>query len=326
MISSDLDKYLNTEELEMLFKHNQLVNFSAGEIILKQGKEVEGIYLVLSGNVTVTAKLLGEGTTSLETLGPGSVLGEISFIEKIPCATSVIANENVQCLFITRTYFDMLAAYFPEVRYKLFTIISRQVCERLKRMHDKITTFMTNAEMTTRSLFGEIIQSFTKPTKITFEEGGVNINLLQCVPSFNTFSKDEMEELFKHGILLKAAKNCTLIHKGDKTISCYIVVHGAVQSSIMHDSKIAKLSVIGPGTLLASVSCIHNNNPSFTITFITCEKAVLFKLRELDFDPIKKNNPELWYKLFALICRSLVALEKSVDKLDIRLNIEIYNR
>lgn len=323
--NSILGKYLTREELENLLSHSKIINFAPGEIILQQGKESPGIFTIIDGTVLVTAKLLGEGFTQLETLEPGKFMGEVSFIAGIPNPTSKIANTHVRCLLITKTYFEFLAAYSPQTKYKIFTAISKQVSERLKKLHDKITQFISTSDMSTKSLFGDIIQSLTKPTEIKIEEAGITSMRLEQLLLFSHFTKDDVDELLNHAVLIKAPKNCTIIRKDEKNASCYIVIQGAVQSSIMHANKVAKLSVIGPETLFAGIACVDRNS-NFNITFVTCELAVLLRISEEDLEFLQNNKPKLWYKIFDLICKSLVALEKSVDKLDIRLNIETYNR
>lgn len=322
---SQLGNYLDQYELNILLKHCKIVEHPIGDTILRQGKETEGLYIIIDGNVIVTARIMGQGITNIETLGQGNFLGEVCFIEQAPCPMSVIASNHVRCLLITNTYFELLSIYYPETKYKILHAIARQVCGRLKRMHDKVNEYIANSDMASLSFFGRVVQSFNLPKQTVFEENGINRTLLQQKPLFKLFSQDEIEELLEHMDLLEAPKNCKLIHEGDKKASCYIVILGAVQSSIMRDNKLAKLSVIGPGTLFASVACVDNDSP-FTITFITCEQAVLLKLSETALNFFQQNKPQLWCKLFSLICGSLVALEKSIDKLDIRLHIEAYNR
>ncbi|MDP1604226.1 MAG: cyclic nucleotide-binding domain-containing protein [Legionella sp.] len=319
-----LGGYLDAHELDMLFTHSKIARFSEKDMILKQGEKSDGIYLIIEGEVSVIARIMGQGTTNIETLTPGHFFGEISFIEKGPNTTSFVAKTTVQCLIITSTYFELLSVYFPRTKYKILKVISEQICGRLKRMHDKTVTFITNSDMTIVSFFSWIAHSLTSPKQINFDEAGIVLEKLQKKSPFNLFNRDEFDVLINHGVLLKAPKNCKLIYEGDNS-SLYIVIHGAVQSSITQDSKSAKLSVIGPGTLFSSMSCIERDS-SFTITFITCEQAVLFKISNKELDYLQSNHPELWYKLFNLICGSLVALGKSINKLDIRLNIETYNR
>lgn len=323
--NSRLANTLDSKDLEMFASHSKIISFTTGQLILQQGKESSGIYLILDGDVISTAKLLGAGTTNLESLGPGNFIGDVSYIEGTPCSTSMVANSPVKCAYIDNVYMNMLSAYYPDMKYKLLNAIAKQACERLKKVHDKVTNSMSNVDMTRRSTFGEMMHSLTKPIEIPLDSDEIKLELIKKSDIFKSFTNDEMDVLFKRIAVLKAPKNCTIIKKGEKNASCYIVIHGAVQSSVMHENKIAKLSVIGPGTLFAGISCIDNIS-SFVITFVTCETALLLKLSDDDLAFIKESEVSLWYKLYELVCRSLLALEKSVDKLDIRLNIEDYNR
>lgn len=320
--NSDLCKYLDNQEIKMLITHNKITAFAPGEFIIKQGEKTEALYLILGGMVTMNARIMGQGITNIETLNIGNFFGEISFIEKGLCARSGLAKTEVQCLAITRSYFDYLAEYFPKIKYKILSAITEHVCNRLKRVHDKVTAFISSSDMISVSFFGKIIKSLTKPNKITFTDGGL-AQLLDPLLLF--FTKEERIELFKHLILLDAPKNCILMHEDEITPCCYIVIRGAVQSSIMQNNKIAKLSIIGPGKLFASIACV-NSSPYFTVSFTTCERAILLKISATTLNFLRKHKSPLWYKLFDLICESLVALGKSIDKLDIRLNIETYNR
>lgn len=324
-LNTDFGKCLDEMELELLFMHGKMLTFTAGETIVKQGKYSNGIYILTHGTVISLARILGEGTTILETLETGSYFGEISFIESVPCATSLIAKSEVECLFISKSYFDVLANTFRATRYKLLTSIIKQTSLRIRKIHDKVIKFMSSSDMITHSIISNIIQSMNNPTEITFDQARVDIKKLQQTQYLSAFSTEELNELLQHGVLLKAAKNCQLIHKNEKNPLCFLVLHGAVQSSIAHENKVAKLSVIGPNILFSNNAFIDKTS-EYTVTFTTCETTVLLKLSESCIDSFKKDNPHLWSKIFYLIFRSLIALEKSIDKLDIRLNIETYNR
>lgn len=322
---SELSRHLSNDELEGLLFYSKIETFSPGDLILEQGKESDHLYYILSGNVIITAKILSEGNTKLETLGPDNFLGEISYIEKIPCATSVIASNPVQCLLISRDYMELLSEFFPQTKYKIWLILSKQVCDRINKMHDKITAHLSSTNMIQKSLFGDVIQSLNKPTRLNLVESNLTPEMLQKYAIFKRFSLAELDELLKHADLLQTPSNCVLVDIRQAKPSNFIVIQGAVQSSIVHENKAAKLSVIGPGTLFASISCIEHDI-DFAITFTTHEEALLLKIGEPGLTYLQHSKPFLWYKLYELVCRSLVVLEKSVDKLDIRLHIENYNR
>lgn len=324
-LKSTLLHYLPDQEIVKLLALNKILSYETDEIILQQGKDAAGIYLILKGEANVTAKILGEGTATLETLSAGHFFGEISYIEQVPSATSVIAKTSIRCLFIDDTYFHFLSAYHPEIRFRILQSICKQVAKKLITVHDKITGYMTNADMMTISIFSEFVHAITKLTPMSLGEAKVNIQALLKFPAFQHFTAEELPILLKNATLLQGGKHCLLIQKRETKKLCYIVAKGAVQSSIVHDNKIAKLSVIGPATLFASMACV-TDEPAFSITFSSCEPVIVFKLTEVDFEHFQKNYPIIWFKLFDLISLSIIALEKSVDKLDIRLKIETYNR
>ncbi len=325
LLKINLSNFLNKDELNLLLQHSQVCSFKMGELLLGQGDEVDGIYLILEGMVLLTAQMMGEGVTELETLHAGHFLSAIAFMEQSRCPTSFMANEAVHCLFIPNSYFKILAVDYPETRYKFFTIIVKQMCSRIKTIHDRITTFISDSDMMSLSFFERVVYSLNQPQKITIEESGINKQLLHKKPLFEGFNGEEIKHLFEHFELFDVPKNTILLSEGEKTASCYLIAYGAIQTCIIQNSKFAKLSVIAPGTLLASIGCV-DNNASYNINYITCEHTILFKLNESSLRIIKDSQPELWYKLFNLICHSLTALKKSVDKLDIRLHTETYNR
>jgi CRP/FNR family cyclic AMP-dependent transcriptional regulator len=323
-IQQDLGNFLTPEELKIIFSHAEEKTFSEGQVILQQGKYTQGFYLLVQGTVLVTAKMLGEGITQLETLEHGNFFGEVSFIENIPCTTSMTASNEVHCLYITAISIEFLTAYHPEIKYHLYSAIYRQVCSRISKVYHKITKFISTAGMPPRSFLGEFIQSLTKADEITFEEAGINIEQLHQFPIFKPFTQEEISYLLMNAVLLKAPKRCTLLHNGEVYADSFIVIRGAVQSSISHEKKVAKLSVIGPETLFTTLS--RAEDLCDAITFTTCEPSIILKLSNTHLSSIKKEHPMVWYKIYDLICLSIVALEKSIDKLDIRLNIETYNR
>ncbi|KTD44816.1 Crp/Fnr family transcriptional regulator [Legionella quateirensis] len=325
LVTEILGKSLDQNEVTLLLKYSHIDSFKSGETFLRQGQKIDGIYLLLEGIVLVNAIIMGQGNTRLETLFPGHFLSTISFIEHSPCHTSYLATDSVLCLFIPNRYFQRLSNDYPETKYKLMHLITGQICARLKTIHDIVTSFISESEMTSLSFFERVLYSLNQPKKLISAERGLDQELLQKSPLFKSFTKEEFDALLNYFELLDAPKNCKLINESDKNASCYLVLYGGIQTCIIQEGKHAKLSVIGPGTLLASIGCIDTAS-TFNITYITCEQTVLFKLSVTSLQLIKESRPELWYKLFELICGSLTALKKSIDKLNIRLHTETYNR
>ncbi len=316
--------FLTTQQ--MLFSQCKTLVFQKGQTIVLQGIPAPGVYIIVKGSVEVVARILGEGSTGLEILEEGGLLGGISFIEKAPSVTSAVALSKVACLFIPNGYFDFINAIDPDMKYQITKAINTQLCKSMKRTHDKAVKYISRTDMLGLSFIGRALHSVSQPTLLPLSgEQDENLRRLMQTPLIHLFSSEETSELLAHSEFIKAPKNCILLGESEKKAACFIVLHGAVQSSILKNNKLAKLSVIGPGALFAGVACIDKRS-KFTINFITCESAVLFKLKDEHLEYFKQHVPILWYKLFSLISQSLVALAKSVNKLDIRLHIETYNR
>lgn len=324
LLQSHLCKYMDLNDLDLLITYSKTITFPARHILLEQGKQSLGTYMIIEGEALVTAKVMGAERINLAVLDKGNFIGEISLILKTPSTVSVVAKTSLSCLFISSAYFDMLTLFFPATKYKISKAITEDVCARLKNIYKKITAFMAHARMTSKSLFGEVFQSLTWPSETTLEAIGIDPKLVHLSGFFHVFNDEQFAIFLKHATVLDAVNHCPLIKEGEKNNACYIILRGAVQSSIRQVNKHAKLSVLPPLSLFCSMTYV-DGAPS-VIEYLTCERTILLKISESSLEDLKKNHVEIWYLLYDHVCHSFAALEQAASKLDIRLNSELYNR
>lgn len=324
LLQSHLCKYLDLNDLDLLITYSKTVSFPAGKILLEQGTQSTGTYMIIEGEALVSAKVLGAERINLAVLDQGNFIGEISLILKTPSTVSVIAKTPLECLFISSSYFEMLALFFPATKFKISRAITEDVCFRLKNISKKIVAFMAHARMSSKSLFGEVFQSLNWPSETTLEATGIPPESLQKNYFFQHLSKEQFEVLMKHVTVLEAVNHCPLIKEGDKNNICYLILRGAVQSRLRQVNKHAKLSVLPPMSLFCSMTYIDGTPSMFE--YFTCERTILLKISESSLEDLKKNYVEIWYFIYENICQSFAALEQAASKLDIRLNSELYNR
>ena len=80
----------------------RILQFKAGETILNQGDEDDGVYFMLRGSADVTVDNGGEQEL-LTTITPGHLFGEMAFVTQTPRTASVTAtadNTSVIAFFI----------------------------------------------------------------------------------------------------------------------------------------------------------------------------------------------------------------------------------
>lgn len=102
----------------------QVVKYTNGQMIFKEGQIADSVYLVLSGKVKVTQ---GEGasTVFLAELGEESVFGEMALIDNTPRSATVMAIGNVECYKAGKANFSkVLATVDPSVKKMLDSLVS----------------------------------------------------------------------------------------------------------------------------------------------------------------------------------------------------------
>ena len=82
--------FLNTaEELEL----------SQGTVLVRQNENLNAFYILMEGVLNVFHS--PEEQKLLTTLGPGQIIGELSFIENLPASATVVAAERCMLLHIS---------------------------------------------------------------------------------------------------------------------------------------------------------------------------------------------------------------------------------
>lgn len=86
----------------------------AGEVIISEGQEGPGLFLVVSGRVSVFRRE-EEDDVLLARLGPGDLFGEISLLMRKPSTATVVATENTALLVLARDDFNEVTRDFPQL-------------------------------------------------------------------------------------------------------------------------------------------------------------------------------------------------------------------
>ena len=85
---------LSTQALTELAVNSTLRQLAPGQVALRAGMTVDGLYVVATGKVEVHAKVAGKGSALVGELGPGEVFGEASILEKNVAGATVKAGEG----------------------------------------------------------------------------------------------------------------------------------------------------------------------------------------------------------------------------------------
>ena len=98
-----------------------LIRFDDGSVIVSQGEEGLGFYLLLAGEA-----LVSQGGVEINRLTPGQFFGEIALLEGTPRTASVTAAGQVVCLGILRSDFRPLLIRQPRIALRILEEAGRR--------------------------------------------------------------------------------------------------------------------------------------------------------------------------------------------------------
>ncbi|MBI2372720.1 MAG: cyclic nucleotide-binding domain-containing protein [Deltaproteobacteria bacterium] len=86
-----------------------------GDVVIEEGEDGRGLYLVLRGELEVTRKHSAGNTLKLATLKSGDVFGEMSLLRNAPTVATVTAKTSGEVLFLPKDAFHEAMAAHPGV-------------------------------------------------------------------------------------------------------------------------------------------------------------------------------------------------------------------
>jgi len=144
--SSTLTEELRDAEIESLGQLFEVVEFKAGQALLKPGEErLKSTLVVLaSGEVEATAHVGGEQAT-LHLLQPGDLAGIITFVggNVSQISATIVAKTDCKVLLLERCKFESLLNSQPAIVYYVMRGIVRHTHGIVRRMNAQ-SVEMTN--------------------------------------------------------------------------------------------------------------------------------------------------------------------------------------
>lgn len=129
---------LDQQALVSLLAEGTLVHFGKGDVLVREGDVYDGVYLLLSSYVKVSASQYGGGQTLLAVRFAGDVIGEMAAIDgNTRCATvEVCSKEPVAAVRLEETQFERAVATVPDARQLLLASVVGKLRTSTRRRVD----------------------------------------------------------------------------------------------------------------------------------------------------------------------------------------------
>lgn len=141
---------LPAELSHSLFAHARDLSLGAHQTLFLAGDEGDGCYLVKEGLLKASVVAPAGGERILAILGAGSVVGELSLIDRAPRSASVAALRDSTLSFVSRAAFEAFGRSRPELYLHLTALLAH----RLRETNDALmaTNFLSVKGRVARAL------------------------------------------------------------------------------------------------------------------------------------------------------------------------------
>ena len=116
MATSALFKPFNRMQQRDLLRRFTSHDVAPGTVVIQEGEEGRGLFVVLAGELDVTHRASDGQTVTLGALRTGDVFGEMALVRNAPTAATVVAQRQATVLFLAREYVARMVAGVPEIR------------------------------------------------------------------------------------------------------------------------------------------------------------------------------------------------------------------
>jgi len=114
----------SNKDLEKVAKATDEIEMTAGTMIMDQGRLGREAFVIVDGEVIVK-----RNNRKVATLGPGSVVGELSLLDKGPRTATVVCETDCTLLVIDQRRFMGVLDSIPAISHKLMASLASRIRE-----------------------------------------------------------------------------------------------------------------------------------------------------------------------------------------------------
>ena len=112
-------------ELDRLARHAEIVDFTAGDVLMSEGETGHEFFVIVDGEVGVTS-----GGTTVAKLGAGSYVGELALLDPGPRTATVTALRDTSAVLLASREFYAAVDESPVLARKLLTGLAHRLREK----------------------------------------------------------------------------------------------------------------------------------------------------------------------------------------------------
>ena len=218
--------HFSDEQLARLATCASAVHHPADTLVVKEGERSRGVYLLASGNVRIQRKT-PYGLFALASLGPGSLFGETSFVDRGPrTGDAITTTADTELIAFDPGALDAAIQTDQRLHLALSWLFWKSISGKLRQTNENLTSFFqetgrpaASEPITHLQVGGELYIDMATKRKL-FEEmrlSNLEINFLSTLSREKAFSPHQV--IFREG---ESAHEMYVVLEGRVMISKFI--------------------------------------------------------------------------------------------------------
>jgi sulfate permease, SulP family len=135
----DLVRGLSAAELETVARLLRHTGFPAGAVLCREGEEAAEMWILTRGSVSVRLSFAGATRMKrIASLGVGTIVGDMAFIERSKRSATIVADEEVECYVLDRAAYAAILRDHPEIGTKLLANLLGEILRRLRATSEEL--------------------------------------------------------------------------------------------------------------------------------------------------------------------------------------------
>ncbi|MGB8166451.1 MAG: glutaminase A [Chthoniobacteraceae bacterium] len=135
----DLLSGLTDDEVAIVAARFRRCAHQAGEVIIKEGDNADELYLLASGQVSVTAQLDSGRRKRLATFSAGMAFGEMALLDRAPRSATIVADTAAECDLLSLKAFTALGETHPRIKIQILENLARVLSRKLRKANRDLT-------------------------------------------------------------------------------------------------------------------------------------------------------------------------------------------
>lgn len=257
-----------TPELQSWMHQNgQIRTLSTPTPLIREGDRLNLIVLLLSGELTVSTCADTSQSETLAVLGPGSLVGEMSWLEQRPAVASVTASSGSSVLEVAGEQLDQLQLEQPTLAAELHQLIARKLAKQIQSQNAWIHRL--NATRTESEPLRKVLVLFA------------------------ALEERDVHRLAKHGRLERLPPGGCLLRQNESVRFLYLILSGEAE---IHVTIAGATRVVGSsrrGELLGEMSLLLQDQPGAAASVISPEGMEVLAISQTQLLQALQQDPSL---------------------------------